>query len=77
MPGNDGRELLVRLKADPELAAIPVVAVSISENPQDVRHCYANGAAGYVVVRAGLAGLLQAARAIKDYWFEVVALPGS
>lgn len=77
LPGTDGREILAQIKADADLAPIPVVILSISDNPHDVRICYRHCAAGYVVIRPGFAGFLETARAIKGYWFEAVVIPGA
>jgi signal transduction histidine kinase/ActR/RegA family two-component response regulator len=46
MPGTDGLVVLERLKADPELAAIPVVIVSITDNHEIG---FALGAVDYLV----------------------------
>lgn len=47
MPRKDGREVLVELKDDPELAPIPVVILTTSSTQEDIDHGSALGAASY------------------------------
>ena len=60
MPGMDGFECYQRLRADPALQALPVVAVSADANPATIERCRALGFAGYVTKPVD-AGRLQAA----------------
>jgi CheY-like chemotaxis protein len=48
MPRWDGRQTLNYIKSDPELAAIPVVILSTSENNMDKEACKRLGAASYL-----------------------------
>jgi two-component system cell cycle response regulator len=48
LPGMDGFELLSKLKADPELKAIPVVAVTAYAMPGDKERVMSAGFDGYV-----------------------------
>lgn len=48
MPTVDGREILARLDKDPELASIPVVVLTGSEEPEDIRRSYLAGVVSYV-----------------------------
>jgi CheY-like chemotaxis protein len=49
MPRMDGREALRELRSRPETRHIPVVVVSSSDLPRDVRECYELGANSFVV----------------------------
>ena len=49
MPRMDGRAALRELKSRPETRHIPVVVVSSSDLPSDVRECYELGANSFVV----------------------------
>ena len=49
MPRMDGRAALRDLKSRPETRHIPVVMVSSSDQPNDVRECYELGANSFVV----------------------------
>lgn len=51
MPQVDGFEVLRRLRGAAQTRSIPVVVVSSSERPEDVRRSYALGANSYLVKR--------------------------
>lgn len=48
MPGLSGPELLDRLRADPDSAAIPVIFVTARARPQDIQAYIAQGALGVI-----------------------------
>jgi CheY-like chemotaxis protein len=48
MPRMNGREFLAQVKADPKLQAIPVVVLTTSEAPGDVKGAYQSHANAYV-----------------------------
>jgi CheY-like chemotaxis protein len=76
LPGTDGREVLERMKADPALREIPVVVLTTSSNPADIRLCYQGGAASYIVKPIRFDDFLTTVQNLKQYWFETVSLPG-
>ena len=49
MPRMDGRELLEAVKADSKWKSIPVVMLTSSNSPADIRDCYERQASSYVV----------------------------
>lgn len=49
MPRLDGRDVLRALRSRPDFRNIPIVIVSSSHLPSDVRECYELGANSYVV----------------------------
>jgi two-component system response regulator len=75
MPRIDGWEVLRRIRACPQTARLPVVVVSESDRPEDVRLCYALGANSYLLkrfdARSPGAYLAEAAR----YWIELNQVP--
>ncbi len=75
MPGVDGRQVLQRLKEDPEKRSIPVVILTTSKDSKDVDKCYEIGASTYIQKPVDFDGLTQAIRTMKDYWFGVAILP--
>jgi CheY-like chemotaxis protein len=75
LPRMDGRELLARLKAHPELRRIPVVVLTSSSAPQDVRRAYDLHANCYLVKPTDFSGLERAVRGIADFWLGIVRLP--
>ena len=49
MPRLGGAEVLERLKADADLSRIPVFVFTTTDNPIELDHCYALGAAACLV----------------------------
>ncbi len=76
MPGTDGREVLASIKSDKNLKAIPVIVMTTSSDPRDIAECYQVGANSYVQKPVDLQGFVEAIQKLKDYWFEIVILPG-
>jgi len=76
MPGIDGREVLARIKRDPDLKSIPVLVLTTSADIKDVDQCYNLGASTYIQKPVDFDGLISAVNRIKDYWFGVALLPG-
>ena len=75
LPGTDGREVLTEIKSDPRLKLIPVVVLSTSTDPRDVRACYMLGANSYIPKPKTLPDFEKAMKQVKDYWFDVVMTP--
>ena len=76
LPRKDGREVLAELKADPALAAIPVVVFTTSKAEQDVLRSYELCANCYVTKPVDFHGFLNAIESIEKFWLAVATLPG-
>jgi CheY-like chemotaxis protein len=48
MPKMDGVELLRRIKAEPALHAMPVIMLTTTNDPREVKECYELGCNSYV-----------------------------
>jgi CheY-like chemotaxis protein len=48
MPKVDGIEVLGRLKADPELAKLPVIMLTTTDDSREVERCYELGCSVYI-----------------------------
>jgi CheY-like chemotaxis protein len=48
MPKVDGVEVLRRIKADPELAKLPVVMLTTTDDPREIEKCHAMGCSSYI-----------------------------
>lgn len=48
MPRVDGIEVLRRLKADPKTDELPVIMLTTTDDPREVKRCYELGCASYV-----------------------------
>ena len=66
--GQNGCDLLKRLRADARLAAIPVVVFTTSDDQTDLARCYAGGANGYVVKPGTFDELVHCTGDICRYW---------
>lgn len=77
MPGLGGLQTLEIIKSDVSLKNIPVIVLTTSDDPNDIEKCYASGANSYMQKPVNLESFVQALQRLKDYWFEVVVLPGS
>jgi CheY-like chemotaxis protein len=75
MPRKDGREVLRALKADPLLRTIPVIILSTSDEPEDIRTSYELGASSYITKPGDFNELVQMMETIAKYWFSTVQLP--
>jgi two-component system response regulator len=71
MPRVDGWEVLRRVRLAARTAALPVVVISSTERPEEIRRCYALGANSFLVKRfderSPGAYFAEAAR----YWVEL------
>ena len=77
MPVMDGREVLERIKDDPELRRIPVVILTTSRAEQDVIRSYDLHANCYITKPIDIDAFIDVVKAIEDFWFSVVTLPKS
>ena len=77
MPKIDGREALAVIKGDPNLRRIPVVVLTTSKAEEDICSTYNLGANSFITKPASFDSLVAKMRAIGEYWFETVELPGS
>lgn len=75
MPRKDGREALAEIKRDASLRRIPVVILTTSKAIEDVSKGYDLGASGFITKPVSYEGLVDAARILRKYWFEVAELP--
>jgi CheY-like chemotaxis protein len=75
MPQMNGREVLKEMKADPQLAHIPVVVLTTSGVERDVSASYALGASGFVTKPMDMDEFFRAIRGVEEYWFGTVRRP--
>jgi CheY-like chemotaxis protein len=70
LPLMDGIEVLRRMRAEPRSAHIPVVVLSSSRDPGDVRSAYQAGANGYVCKSVDPVRSDEQMRALVAYWLH-------
>ena len=75
LPKYDGRQILERIKSDPELAHIPVVILTTSSAEEDILRSYRLHANAYVTKPVDLDQFLFAVRQIDNFFVTVVRLP--
>ncbi|NED12835.1 MULTISPECIES: response regulator [unclassified Streptomyces] len=76
LPKYDGRQVLEKIKQDPELALIPVVVLTTSSAEEDILRSYKLHANAYVTKPVDLDQFIAAVRQIDDFFVTVVRLPG-
>ncbi|HZI67019.1 MAG TPA: response regulator [Thermoanaerobaculia bacterium] len=75
LPGVDGFEVLRRLRAEERTRRVPVIVVSSSEQEEDVRRAYEEGANSFISKSDSPERTLQRLRLLPVYWLELNRLP--
>ncbi|MGI5271758.1 response regulator [Nonomuraea sp. CA-218870] len=76
LPKYDGRQVLEKIKSDPELRAIPVVVLTTSSAEEDILRSYKLFANAYVTKPVDLSQFMAVIRQIDEFFVTVVRLPG-
>lgn len=77
LPKYDGRQLLEKVKSDPDLSRIPVVVLTTSSAEEDILKSYKLHANAYVTKPVDLDQFMKAVRQIDEFFVQVVRLPGN
>lgn len=72
LPGKSGLEILRLLRDDPQFNCVPVVTVSSSENPDDIRRVYDASANAYLTKPSDPDEFIQAIAAAVRFWIPSV-----
>ena len=75
LPGRDGRDVLQVIRSRQALRGLPVVILSTSANPRDVRWCVEGGANAYHVKPVHYLEHRQRLEQLFLYWLRLVQLP--
>ena len=75
MPGINGYEVLDELRADPDLARIPVIVLTGVQEDEDVERVYEFGANGFVRKPRGPSELFEIISSLGRFWLDVARLP--
>ena len=75
LPKYDGRQVLERIKSDPDLSHIPVVVLTTSSAEEDILRSYKLHANAYVTKPVDLDQFIAAIRQIDEFFVTVVKLP--
>ena len=71
MPRMGGKEVLPRIRATPKGATVPIVVLSSSDQPGDVRECYRAGCNSYVTKPFEPAEYNKTLKLIALYWLGI------
>lgn len=74
LPGMDGRQILTAMRETPELLDVPVIVLTSSASPDDVRWCYRNGASAYVRKVGDFHAFREALARLSWFWFHTAEL---
>lgn len=75
MPGKNGFDVLLELKADQQLRKLPVVILSSSRDSRHVARGYQIGANAFMLKPMSFDEMADAMKSLCKYWFAVVKLP--
>jgi CheY-like chemotaxis protein len=75
LPRLDGKEVLARIKEDPDLKMIPVVMLTTSDSEKDIFESYLRHANCYITKPVGFENFMKVIMSIKEFWISIVQLP--
>lgn len=75
LPKRNGHEVLMFIKSNPKLAHIPVIMLTTSSSPDDVKAAYDEHVNCYIVKPVEADAFLQMTSTIEEFWFSIVKLP--
>ena len=75
LPRKDGREVLSEVKADANLADIPVVIFTTSQASSDITRSYQLGANCYLRKPGNLPEFVAVVQSMADFWLGFATLP--
>lgn len=75
MPKMDGFDVLMWLQKQPRLRRLPVMVLSSSRQDKDVDRAYDLGANCYVLKPSTLAGYVDIAEGLREFWVELNCCP--
>jgi CheY-like chemotaxis protein len=70
LPFKSGHEVLQWIRSQPQLETLVVVVLTSSNEPGDIKRCYALGANSYLVKPPTPEQLIDLAKSFKEYWLE-------
>jgi len=75
LPKMDGKEVLLKIKTDPDLKKIPVVILTTSSSEKDILEAYNNYANCYITKPVDLDKFIDVIHTVEDFWISIVQLP--
>ena len=75
LPKYDGRQVLERIRSEPDLTHVPVVILTTSASEEDILRSYKLHANAYVTKPVDVNDFIAAVRQIDEFFLSVVRLP--
>ena len=75
MPKKNGFEVLADIKADPQLRALPVVMLTVSDREEDIVRSFEQGACSYIRKPVSLTRFIAVVKQFELYWSLVSKVP--
>ncbi len=75
LPKLHGLDVLKWIREQPAIQSLPVIILSSSNQPQDIRTAYARGANSYLIKPPHADGLMELVASLKDYWLGRNQMP--
>ena len=75
LPRMGGHELIQRVRQDVRFRHVPIVVLTTSGRPDDVRQAYDNGANAYLLKPVEFSRFTEVIGHLASFWLETVELP--
>lgn len=75
LPGVNGHEILIRTKNNDATRHIPVLMLTTSTNPEDIRKSYQNFANAYIPKPIQLDDFIDLVSSIDRFWYQTACVP--
>ncbi len=75
LPRLDGRDVLIDIKRDPDLAKIPIIVLTSSSAERDIQSAYELHANCYISKPVDFTEFIEAVRSLEGFWLRIVRLP--
>lgn len=75
LPKVDGKEVLEKVKTDPQSSSIPVVVMTSSNDDRDIEECYRLGANSYITKPVEFENFAKAVAELGFYWLLLNEAP--
>jgi CheY-like chemotaxis protein len=75
LPRMGGHELLREVKQDSRFKQVPIIVLTTSERPDDVRLAYDAGANAYLLKPVEFSRFTEVIGQLGKFWLEIVELP--
>jgi CheY-like chemotaxis protein len=75
LPRLGGLDVLRHIRADADLRSVPVVVLTTSGRPEDVRRMYAAGANTYIEKPPDFGRFVEVLQTVQRYWLDTALLP--